>query len=399
MRRKIYFLLTCALLLRTSALPVAAQDAPDAAGPIYLPFVNAAGSSSAEVMLEGALEVDEEPLFDAPPKENVAADAEPQGPPPPPDPEFKEAQLEASAVDGWTTILNDGFEAVPWPFAGWSTYDVNGATNGNYYWDDDDYKPYRGSWSAWPANNALDPAFSNYPNNQRTWMIYGPFSLADAAKATMTFQYWSQTELRYDWLGWFASPNGSSFYGNWVSGDSGGWRPGVIDFANVPGYGSMLGDSSVWIGFYFYSDSNTTLKGPFIDDLFIQKFNCPSQYTAYWYNSITRTPSTQRAVTCESYPFSRNWSTTAPIWLSPDNWSLYMTARPYFATSKTWTFRALSDDGVRVWVDGVLIIDKWYDQGATETHYATRYLSAGLHNVVVEYYEHTGGAQLSVNWY
>jgi hypothetical protein len=245
----------------------------------------------------------------------------------------------------------------------------------------------------------LDPAVSNYPNYQRTWMIYGPFDLSDAAKATLTFQYWAQTERNYDWFGWFASPNNSQFYGNWVSGDSSGWRPGVIDFAAVPGYGSMLGDGSVWIGFYFYSDGSTTMKGPFVDDVFLQKFNCPGQFTAYWYNSTTRTPTTQRAVTCETYPFTRNWSTSAPIWLSTDNWSLYMTARPYFNATRNWTFEALSDDGVRVWVDSVAVIDKWFDQGATTTYRVPRYMMAGTHNVVVEYYDHTGPAQLNVRWY
>ena len=76
-----------------------------------------------------------------------------------------------------------------------------------------------------------------------------------------------------------------------------------------------------------------------------------------------------------------------------------MTGRPYFASSKTYTFQATSDDGVRVYVDNVLIIDSWVDQGAQVTHSATRTLAAGYHTVRVEYYEHTGAAQLKVNWF
>ena len=403
MRKWMHVALLCTLLVGAFARPVAAQDQggePDKPA-VFLPFVTGPGASepAEEVMRTGVVYVDEEPVFDAPPKPAGPVEAPPEGPPPPPDPAFKDAQVEAAAVDGWTTILNDGFEAVPWPFAGWRTYDADGALNGTYYWDDDDFRPYRGGWSAWPANNVLDPAFNNYAPMQRTWMIYGPFSLADAAKATFTFQYWSQTELNYDWLGWFASPNGSAFYGNWVSGDSAGWRPGVVDFQNVPGYGSMLGDGSVWIGFYFYSDGSKQLKGPFIDDVFLQRFSCPGQSTAFWYNSLSRNSFTQRAVTCENSQFSRNWSTGSQPWTGPDNWSLEMTGRPYFASSKTYTFQATSDDGVRVYVDNVLIIDSWVDQGAQVTHSATRTLAAGYHTVRVEYYEHTGAAQLKVNWF
>jgi hypothetical protein len=292
-------------------------------------------------------------------------------------------------------------ESVPWPLAPqWRIVDTDGSLNGVYMWNDENDLPYRGGWSAWPAGSALDGSQS-YAPNMRTWMIFGPFSLADAARATLTFQYWAQNELNYDWFGFFASPNGANFYGNWVTGSSNGWRPGVIDFANVPGYGSMLGDGSVWIGFYFHSDSNTQLRGTFVDDIFVQKFNCPSQFTAFWYNSLSQGTFNQRAVTCESYPFSRNWGTTGPVPLlgQADNWSLYMTATPFFATTKTWTFEARSDDGVAVWVDGVKVIDAYYDQGATVTHTATRSLSAGLHTVWVQYYERTGGASLNVRWY
>lgn len=405
-----------AVLVVTPSLSVLAQDAPDnaptadplPAAPIYLPMVlapggNEPGDVSNEVMISGSLFANEIPVFPGQPKQ-VADDPLPEGPAPEPDPEEKGAVpaegdgVAPAATEGWTTVLNDGFETVPWPFAGWKVYDVDGTTNGVYMWDDDDFRPYRGAWSAWPANSALDPAFSNYAPNMRTWMIYGPFSLADASTAMLSFQYWSQTELNYDWMGWFASPDGNQFFGNWVSGDSNGWRPGLIDFSAVPGYGSMLGDNSVWIGFYFYSDQSTQLKGPFIDDIFIQKFNCPGQFTAYWHNSLTPSASTQRAVTCEPWPFARNWGTGAPLWLPPDNWMLRLVGTPFFSESRTYTFNARSDDGVRVTVDGNLVIDAWYDQGATVNHTAQRYLSAGAHSVVVDYYDRTGAAQLNVGW-
>lgn len=55
-----------------------------------------------------------------------------------------------------------------------------------------------------------------------------------------------------------------------------------------------------------------------------------------------------------------------------------------------------SDDGVRVWIDGALVIDAWYDHPAT-LYTATWYLRAGAHNVHVEYYERTVNAMVGVD--
>ena len=63
----------------------------------------------------------------------------------------------------------------------------------------------------------------------------------------------------------------------------------------------------------------------------------------------------------------------------------------------SYVFTARADDGIRVYVDGVLAIDEWIDQAAT-TYQATRTLSAGAHTIVVEYYERAGLAVAQVSW-
>jgi hypothetical protein len=64
----------------------------------------------------------------------------------------------------------------------------------------------------------------------------------------------------------------------------------------------------------------------------------------------------------------------------------------------TYRFYAATDDGVRVWVDGQLVIDAWRDQMLPKTHTGDRYLAAGQHAIKVEYYEHGGEASAHVWW-
>lgn len=54
------------------------------------------------------------------------------------------------------------------------------------------------------------------------------------------------------------------------------------------------------------------------------------------------------------------------------------------------------DDGARLWVDGLAIIDEWHDGQAIYTGEAT--LDEGKHAVQLEMYEHTGDALVRFRW-
>ncbi|MEN6480492.1 MAG: PA14 domain-containing protein [Anaerolineales bacterium] len=83
--------------------------------------------------------------------------------------------------------------------------------------------------------------------------------------------------------------------------------------------------------------------------------------------------------------------------IGAENFSVRWTTVAYFANTQTYTFSATVDDGVRVYVDGALVIDRWYPQSRT-THTGTAYLNAGNHTVVVEYFEQGGVAVCQVSW-
>ncbi|MFM7087647.1 MAG: PA14 domain-containing protein [Cyanobium sp.] len=60
-------------------------------------------------------------------------------------------------------------------------------------------------------------------------------------------------------------------------------------------------------------------------------------------------------------------------------------------------FAVLSDDGVRVKVNGLLVVDNWTDHGATWNSFTVPNLVAGeWYDIEIEYYEHTGYAQLQL---
>ena len=62
-----------------------------------------------------------------------------------------------------------------------------------------------------------------------------------------------------------------------------------------------------------------------------------------------------------------------------------------FPVADTYRFNITTDDGMRLYVDGVLIIDSWWDSQVHSLSH-DRYMSAGDHDVKIEYYDAGGKA-------
>jgi murein DD-endopeptidase MepM/ murein hydrolase activator NlpD len=82
--------------------------------------------------------------------------------------------------------------------------------------------------------------------------------------------------------------------------------------------------------------------------------------------------------------------------IGADNFSARFTRTVSFSAG-TYRFSVTGDDGVRLYVDGVLKLDKWFDQGAT-TYTVDVPLSAGNHTLKLEYYENGGYAVAKLSW-
>ena len=79
-----------------------------------------------------------------------------------------------------------------------------------------------------------------------------------------------------------------------------------------------------------------------------------------------------------------------------DSFSARWTRTEWFEGG-TFRFCARADDGFRLWVGDLLVIDAWYDQ---QGGWVTRdlYLGQGAHQVRAEYYEHDGAALVQLSW-
>ena len=94
-----------------------------------------------------------------------------------------------------------------------------------------------------------------------------------------------------------------------------------------------------------------------------------------------------------------NWGTAAPDpSISADNFSVRWYGTIQALDGDTYTFSTRTDDGVRLWVNGSLLIDKWVAQAPT-TWSADIPLTANTqYPVVMEYFERGSGAVAELGW-
>ena len=221
-------------------------------------------------------------VFDPCPSWTYAA---PPSPPPPPTP----APVPTTApppnthtasgtvtLPAWVNIELQPVEIGTWP-GQWDINDENGAKNGEFEWIASTCRVYGGTYSAWAVGGGVDgdklECADNYPNNVRSWMIYGPFSLADAITAELRARVWVYTEPYDDILCLAASTDRKVFNGPCVSGFSDGWVEEVLDLNQVYRMGSLLGSNQVYVALAFLTDEADTRPhgGVFVDDIVLRK--------------------------------------------------------------------------------------------------------------------------------
>lgn len=98
-------------------------------------------------------------------------------------------------------------------------------------------------------------------------------------------------------------------------------------------------------------------------------------------------------------PIDFNWGIGSPAYELPINqFSIRWTGEIEPKYTECYTFSAAVDDGIRIWVDGRLVADKWDNrammvcQGSIPFHAKQRY------SIVIEYFESVGDAVARLEW-
>ena len=109
---------------------------------------------------------------------------------------------------------------------------------------------------------------------------------------------------------------------------------------------------------------------------------------------------TSFAVTHPAEAINFDWGTgAADPSVGPDTFSVRWTGKLLARYTGGTTFRTWSDDGVRLWIDGQLIVDNWTDHQAAENA-GLAYLVAGqLHDVKLEFHENLENALIKLLWF
>ena len=93
-----------------------------------------------------------------------------------------------------------------------------------------------------------------------------------------------------------------------------------------------------------------------------------------------------------------DWGTGSPAPEVPaDNFSVRWSGTVDFEEG-TYTIRVYVKGGVRLWLDGALLIDDWTAQGPRMLEADSGQLSAGGHSLEVNYFKSSGNGQIAVRW-
>ena len=179
-----------------------------------------------------------------------------------------------------TTLFQDAFEG---SFPGsWQVFDQGGlaGTGIGTTWGQSSWRKAGGTYSAYCAAGGTSPATpgTTYKPYMDTWMVYGPFSLAQLPQvqaAWAEFDLFLDIEYSFEEMFWGVSVDGVNFDGPVVSPGPDGLTPGwvheVFNFKEVESRTPALGQGQVWFAFQFTSDAIVEYEGAYVDNFVLRR--------------------------------------------------------------------------------------------------------------------------------
>jgi alpha-D-xyloside xylohydrolase len=93
-----------------------------------------------------------------------------------------------------------------------------------------------------------------------------------------------------------------------------------------------------------------------------------------------------------------NWSINEPPGLPRENYSVRWEGLFEVGETGRYEIETISDDGVRLWVDGQLVIDQWQERGETRCSAALDLIAGSCHALKLEYFQGGGHASVQLLW-
>lgn len=172
--------------------------------------------------------------------------------------------------------------------------------------------------------------------------------------------------------------------------DDGGERTVEVDF--------LLDDGDYDLKVEYYEDSGEAVA--IFDWFWVGGASVNEEHNnwvAQYYNNTNLSGGTALERVDDSINF--DWGTGSPHSgkVNSDNFSVRWRRTPFFDDG-VYRFTATFDDGMRVWVNGNLIIDQWA-QGGVRSVSADFALTSGVrHEILVEYFEASLDATAKLSW-
>jgi len=95
---------------------------------------------------------------------------------------------------------------------------------------------------------------------------------------------------------------------------------------------------------------------------------------------------------------ANGWELLGELFRGNGNYSVRWTGQVMPARSGTYTFTTLSDDGVRLWVNGQTLIDNWTPHGTTEDSGTVELEGGRRYDIRLEFFQGVGGATIRLLW-
>ena len=129
---------------------------------------------------------------------------------------------------------------------------------------------------------------------------------------------------------------------------------------------------------------------PVVNGLTAQFFNDPGTGAHLGTVALTRVDSTVNYA----------WAAASPAaGITANNFSARWSGKVQASVTGSYRFRTISDDGVRLWVNGQQVINNWTDHSSTTNTSNAITLTAGVkYTIVLEYYEKGGDATMRLQW-